>query len=449
MQLTALESSRSPRSSRDGHSAEVLAATSARDRSTARLVKWALGVGVALGGVFAGARANAQVVTADASYSIYHEAPTRTNMTVLNPGLELSVKPTEWFGIRGGYEADVVSGASVAVKAGPAYAANNPGADVVTAASVRDYRHLPHGGISLKKGDVTFLANYSYSTENDYKSHSFNLAARTEIFEHNTQIELGYARNFDRVCDRVQGANDAVTKLRALEDSNGCFSDDPLRTTRSVGVDGFQGSLTQAWTPIFVTQLVYTGQLQTGFLSNPYRSVIVGQGQRAQEHHPDDRARHALALRANVFLRPLKLALRFGVRAYADSWGVKSGTGELELEKIFGESFRVTGVGRFYKQTGALFFSDDYTGGDSPLGPKGQYFTGDRELSPFFSVLAGIRLGYSVTATDKKYLGFIQSLRIGTSASVTFFRYEDFTLGGVGIGASRSYLLGLNGGGSF
>lgn len=370
-------------------------------------------------------------------------------MTVLTPGIDASVRPTDWLSVKAGYEADVVSGASIAVKAGPAYAANNPGADVITAASVKDVRHSPHGGFSLKKGEVTFLANYNYSTENDYKSSSFNLAARTEIFEHNTQLELGYARSFDRVCDRVQGANDTATKFRALEDSVGCFTEDALRTTRAIGVDGYQGSWSQAWTPVFVTQLVYTGQLQDGFLSNPYRSVIVGQGQRAQEHHPGERARHSLTLRGNIFLRPMRLAIRFGLRAYADSWGVKSGTGDVEVEKILGESLRLTGVGRFYKQTGALFFSDDYTGGDPPLGPKGQYFTGDRELSPFYSVLAGLRLGYGATAQEKKYLGFIQSLRISGSASVQFFNYEDFTLGGVGIGAARAFLFGLAGGATF
>jgi hypothetical protein len=393
--------------------------------------------------------ARAQVAQVDGSYTIYHEAPTRTNMTVLTPATDITVRPTQWLTVKAGYEADVVSGASIAVKAGPAYAANNPGADVVTAASVNDVRHAPRGGFSLKKGDVTFLANYSYSTENDYKSNAFNIGARTEIFEHNTQLEIGYARNFDRVCDRVQGANDNATKFRALEDSTGCFTEDPLRTTRSVGVDGYQGSWSQAWSPVFVTQLVYTGQLQNGFLSNAYRSVIVGQGQRAQEHHPEDRARHALALRGNVFVRPLRLAVRFGLRAYADSWGVKSGTGDVEVEKIFGENLRLTGSGRFYKQTGALFFSDDYTGGDVPLGPKGQYFTGDRELSSFFSVLTGLRLGYGVTAQEKKYLGFIQGLRVGLSASVQFFRYEDFTLGGEGIGAARAWLFGLSGGATF
>lgn len=393
--------------------------------------------------------AHAQVAEVAGSYTVYHEAPTRTNMTVLTPGVDLTVRPTSWLTVRGGYEADVVSGASVSVKAGSAYAANNPGADVITAASVQDFRHAPRGGFSLKKGDVTFLANYNYSTENDYKSHAFNIGAKTEIFEHNTQLELGYARNFDSVCDRVQGANDTSTRFRALESSDGCFTDDPLRTTRAIGVDGYQGSWSQAWTPIFVTQLVYTAQLQNGFLSNPYRSVIIGQGQRAQEYHPDDRARHALAFRGNVFLRSLRLAVRFGARLYADSWGVKSGTGELELEKIAFESLRLTAVGRFYKQSGALFFSDDYTGGDAPLGPKGQYFTGDRELSPFFSVLTGLRLGYGVTADKKKYLGFIQGLRVGLSASMQFFTYDEYTLGGQPVGNARALLFGLSGGATF
>src|SRR5207245_7703125 len=141
-----------------------------------------------------------------------------------------------------GWEADVVSGASVAVKAGPAYAATHPGADVITSASVHDLRNQAHGGFTLTKENVSLTGGYAYSTENDYKSNAFNVAARTDMFEHDTQLEISYARNFDRVCDRVQGASDPSVRWHALEESGGCFtSSNPLRKTRGVGTDGFQG----------------------------------------------------------------------------------------------------------------------------------------------------------------------------------------------------------------
>lgn len=400
---------------------------------------------------FVVARARAQVAQVDTAHTLYHESPTRSNMTVYTPGVTLAVTPVEWMTVRGGYEADVVSGASVSTKAGPAYQAVNPGVDVITMASVKDVRHAPNGGFSLRKGDVTYTASYTYGTENDYKSHSIFVAARTEAYEHNTQFEISYARNFDLVCDRLQAVNDRAPRFRALEDSNGCFSgSDPVRTRRTLGIDGLQATWTQAWTPVFATQLVYTAQLLDGFQSNPYRSVIIAQGLKAQEHHPENRARQAVALRGNLFVRPLKLAVRITGRVYRDTWDITSGTGEAEVEKYLWEGFRVAARGRYYRQTGALFWSDDYTGGDPPLGPKGQYWTGDRELSPFSSLSVGLRLTYNITPAPKvgggsgRMLGIFGGLKLGASADAMQFYYDEYTLAGQEIGNARAYILGLN-----
>lgn len=402
------------------------------------------------------AEARAQLVRADTSHTIFYERPTRTNMFVYTPGLDASATPAEWITVRAGYEADVVSGASVATKAGDAHQRVNPGVDTVTTASVTDVRHSPRGGFSLKKGDVTVAANYTYGTENDYKSHSIFAAARTEAYEHNTQLEISYARNWDLVCNRVQAVNDTPPRFRAMEDSTGCFTgNDPLRTRQALGIDGLQASWSQAWTPVFTTQVVYTAQLVSGFQSNPYRSVILGQGVRAQEHHPNMRARQAIALRANFYLRPLKLAVRVTGRAYRDTWDVTSGTGELEVEKYFFEGFRVAARGRFYKQSGASFWSDDYTGGEPPLGPKGQYFTGDRELSPFFSVGAGLRMTYALEPAPRpdggtaRLLGMFTGAKLGASFDVIQFSYDEYTLGGTPIVNARSFIVGLNAGASF
>lgn len=400
--------------------------------------------------------ARAQVAQVDSAHTLYHEAPTRTNMTVYTPGVDVAVTPADWVTVRGGYEADVVSGASVATKAGPAYQAVNPGVDVITTASVRDLRHAPRGGFTLRKGDVAYTASYTYGTENDYRSHSIFVGARTDAYDHNTQLEISYARNFDSVCDRVQAVNDTPPRFRALEDSSGCFSDaSPLRRRRSLSIDGFQASWTQAWTPTFATQLVYTAQLLDGFQSNPYRSIIVAQGLKAQEHHPDVRVRQALALRLNWYLRPLKIALRATGRVYRDTWDITSGTGELEAERYLVEGLRLAARGRFYRQTGALFWSDDYTGGDLPLGPKGQYFTGDRELSPFWSLGLGARVTYTIHPTPKpeggstRLAGIFTNAKLGASADVMQFSYDEYTLAGIPITNARAYIIGATAGAAF
>lgn len=386
--------------------------------------------------------ASAQVATFDTTHTLYHEAPTRTNMTVYTPGATVTATPASWVTLRGSYEADVVSGASVATKAGPAYQSVNPGVDVVTTASVKDLRHAPSGGLTLRKGDVAFSGAYTYGTENDYRSHTMFVAARTEAYEHNTQLEISYARNFDSVCDRVQAGSDPPARHRALEDSSGCFATAPTRVRRDLDIDGFQATWSQAWTPVFATQLVYTAQLLEGFQSNPYRSIILGQGLKAQEHHPDARARQSVTLRANVWVKPLKLALRASGRAYRDTWDLASGTGELEAERYLFPGFRLGARGRFYKQTGAIFWSDDYTGGDPPLGPKGQYWTGDRELSPFYSVTVGARLAYTLVP-EAKIARVIQSMKLGASADVMQFHYDEYTLGGIPITNARAYIATL------
>jgi hypothetical protein len=414
-------------------------------RHAARALRGAAGAAAVLAITFATGEASAQLVDFNTTHTLFHESPTKTNMTVYTPGVNLQASPWEWLDVRGGWEADVVSGASVAVKAGPAYARTHPGVDVVTQASVVDLRNVAKGGFSLKKETVTLTGGYSYSTEHDYKSHAFSVAARTEPYDRNTQLEISYSRNFDRVCDRVQStsSNSGAIRYRALEDSKGCFTDDALRTTRSVDIDAYQAGWSQAWTPTIVTQLIYTGELLHGFQSNPYRSVILGEGLKAQEHFPENRLRHALAARANIYIRPLKAALRLGLRGYWDTWDVASGSLEAEFEKNFGESLRLMARGRVYKQTGALFWSDDYTGGDRPLGPKGQYWAGDRELSPFYNLLAGVRAVYTI-APQKRILGLMSSLKFGASLDMIVFHYEDYTLGGEEIQDARAYLGSLS-----
>jgi len=388
--------------------------------------------------------ARAQVAEFETNHSLFHEQPTKTNMTVYSPSGDLEVTPTNALSLRAGWSADVVSGASVAVKAGPTYQNIHTGADVVTTASVHDFRNVAHGGFTFRKDIVSFTGGYSYSIEHDYQSNSFNVSARTEPLEHDTQFELGYAHNFDQVCNRVQTAGNPATLDHALEDSTGCFTSAPTRTTDPISIDTLQASWSQAWTPSFMTQVIYGVQVTDGFQSDPYRTVVIAEGIQAQEHVPNERTRQSVSLKANLYLRPIKAALRLSLRGYDDTWAIQSETGELEFEKYLGESFRVLLRGRVYNQTGAVFWSDDYTGGNAPLGPKGQYWSGDRELSPFWSWLGGVRALYTVTPKHGRLIGIMTRFKVGLSFDVENFTYTQFTLGGVPIGNAYAYFGGLS-----
>jgi len=407
-----------------------------------------LGIGRALAAALAllvvlpwSSGATAQVAEIDTAHSVFYEAPTRTHMFVYSPSADFQVSPWPWLDVRGGWEADVVSGASVATKAGAAYQATHPAADVVTTASVHDFRNLGRGEVAFKGETTSLTGGYAYSTEHDYQSSSMHVNSRTDVLQHNTQLELSYAHNFDSICDRVQSSGDtSPTRWFALENSTGCFTADPTRTTHAIGIDTYEASWGQSWTPVFETQLTYTGQLVNGFQSDPYRSVVLGEGIKAQEYEPTERAREALTARLAWYLRSIKAAVRLSLRGYYDTWAIESGTVEAEFEKWLGESLRIMARGRGYKQTGAVFWSDDYTGGLPPLGPRGQYWTGDRELSPFWSWLAGGRLVWTVTPARGRILGIMESFKLAGSASVTGYTYEQYTLGGTPISNARAYI---------
>ena len=389
------------------------------------------------------ARADAQIAELNTTQTVYHEAPTGSHMTVYTPETDLEVTPLDWLTLRAGWEADVVTGASIAVKAGPAYQATHTGADVVTAASVHDFRNSAKGGFTLRKDIVSITGGYNYSIEHDYRSNSFNVGARTEPLEHDSQFQIDYAHNFDQVCNRVQTAGNPATLNQPLEDSTGCFTSNPLRTTDPISIDALQGSWSQAWTPVFETQLIYGAQVTDGFQSDPYRAVIIANGLKAQENVPSDRTRQSLTLKANYYIRPLRSALRLTLRGYYDTWGISSETGELEFEKYFGESFRLLVRGRVYNQSGALFWSDDYTGGAPPLGPKGQYWSGDRELSPFWSWLGGVRAIYTFTPAHGRLLGIMNRAKLGLSFDAQNFTYTQFTLAGVPVTNTYALFGGL------
>lgn len=382
--------------------------------------------------------ADAQVAEFDTTHTVFYEAPKQTHMLVYTPTVDAQASPWSWLDVHAGWEADVVSGASVATKFGSAYKATHP-ADIVTTASVHDFRNLGRGELTVKGGATSLTAGYAYSTEHDYRSHSLHVNARADAFQHNTQFALSYARNFDDVCDRVQGETSAVRWV-ALENSTGCFTNDATRTTRPIGIDTFEASWQQSWTPVVQTQVTYTAQLVDGFQGDPYRSVVLGEGIKAQEHDPTERARQAVTARLAWYLRPIRGAVRISARGYYDTWDIKSGALEVELEKSLGESVRLMVRGRLYDQTGAVFWSDDYAGGAPPLGPRGQFWTGDRELSPFWSWLGGLRFAWTVAAPSGRLLGLLDTLKVIGSASVTGFTYEEYTLGGQAISDARAYL---------
>ena len=389
-------------------------------------VRSLLALGVA-SAVFASApSAAAQVAQADLHTSAFVEPSKTSHLTVITPAANVAVQPSEFLDVHAAYTADIVTGATEAIKAGPV-------ADVVTAAKkFSDVRSQFGGGVAVTRKDTHLAVDYSYGTESDYRSQSFAVSAGTEFFQKNTQIELQYARGFDKVCTTNYTPSTAPSGRARLDSSKGCFTKATDRASRDVDLDTLQAAWTQAWTPVFATQAVLTGALQHGFLANPYRGVVITpSGEDALENHPENRARGALSVRAKYFIKPIAAAASAGVRLYRDTWDIFGQTYEVEFEKYVLPALRVLVHGRYYHQNGALFWSDDYTGGEPAAGPRGQYWSGDRELSPLSSYLVGGRVLVAVQGTpDHRVLAVLLRLQGTAGLDILKTNLKDFTWSG-------------------
>ncbi len=368
-------------------------------------------------GAPAGGRAQSSV---SSTTTIFYEDGGPLNNLIVTPTVSAraDIEPVV---ITAGWEADVVSGASVAVVDAP-----SAEVDAITSATMYDdFRQNVGGGVTLRGDTTSITAGYSYGFESDYRSHGFSLAARAELFERTTAFELSYARGFDTVCNlRQPRAQEAVDRQR-LPNSEGCFDDQREdRESLELSIQTFQGAWTQAWTPTITTQLIATGQVLNGYQGNPYRAVWLGRAS-AQENHPENRSRYALGLGLRWWLEPIDGAVRLFARGYRDTWDIQSVTAELAYTQLLGDDLRLLFRGRYYNQTGAAFFSDDY-----PRFPKGQYFTGDRELSPFASYTVGGRITFSVPPDDEgDVLGFLSSLDLIGRFDYLYYDFREFRYG--------------------
>ncbi len=360
--------------------------------------------------------AAAQEVTAETTTTVFLEPGRALNMMVLIPSADVDAKLGEHLELGADYEVDIVSGASVAVVDAP-----SASVDAISSATVVDQRHVVGGHLGLL-GDLTRLdLAYSYGTERDYRSHAFSVSAAAELFGRNSTFQISYARAFDQVCDAARDRPLEPVERPRMPSSEGCFEPNGDRITRDLAIHTFQASWTQAWTPVLATQLVATAQILNGFQGNPYRAVWLGRSS-AQEHHPENRARFAAGAGLRLWLEPLEGALQGFARLYRDTWALQSITLETGYAQSLGAGWQARLLGRWYTQSGAFFYSDDYT-----RFPRGQYFTGDRELSPMDSWSVGLRLSWDLPPDEEgDVLGFLAGLRLALRTEYTRNQFPEF-----------------------
>lgn len=334
-------------------------------------------------------------------------------LTVLHPQADVGTDIGRHVTLDIGYAADAVTGAT----------ATTFQVDATTGATkFSDLRN--EGRLALgfqgRRSRITFSA--TVGTERDYLTRQVGGAASIDLPGRNTTVGVAYSHNFDATCDKDNAElmpleRRALTGMDTCEKTGLILGKDTPGTTvwRELSIDTVQATLTQNLSPTMNMQLALYGQVLEGFQSNPYRRVRVG-GNSPQEHIPDTRARWSLTARLNRFLPKLRGAAHVNARFYDDTWHVIGGDIELGYSQYIGDALLVRFRARAYQQSAAAFFKDAFF--YETESTAGEYFTGDRELSPVRSALAGAKLTLITIGDEKPVWGLFDKLQLNLKGDV-------------------------------
>ena len=103
-------------------------------------------------------------------------------------------------------------------------------------------------------------------------------------------------------------------------------------------------------------------------------------------------------------------------RFYDDTWGVIGGDVELGYSQYVGKSLLLKLHARVYQQTAAKFFKDAFY--YQTLSTAGEYFTGDRELSPVRNATVGGKLTLITVGGDQPVWGLFDKLQVNVKADI-------------------------------
>lgn len=211
----------------------------------------------------------------------------------------------------------------------------------------------------------SWYAGAAVSDEHDFHSRAVSGGASFSSDDNNRTVSFGAAFTHDRI-----GSTDDPTL------------DERRRTVQ------LTAGLTQNLSPRDIVQGSLTLARGIGFYDDPYKFP---------DHRPDQRNQLIAAARWNHHVEAYGATLRGGYRYYADSFGIRAHTLDVEWTQPLNERFKLSPGLRYYTQSAARFYFDpayDTTLGE-PFPPgwrPGTIASADQRLSAFGALSASIRL---------------------------------------------------------
>ncbi len=133
-------------------------------------------------------------------------------------------------------------------------------------------------------------------------------------------------------------------------------------------------------------QVVFLGDVvaQNGYLSLPFHRVYFSNKKDTIENLPASRFKIPVGFRLNYFVDD-NLIIRSYYRYYADSWGTRANTANLEIAYKVSPFFSISPFYRYYNQTAATYFAPY-----EQHSPTDVYYTSNYEYAKFTSQFFGV-----------------------------------------------------------
>ena len=267
---------------------------------------------------------------------------------------------------------------------------------------MHDHRNAFAIGTPITLGRNIFTPSIAYSEESDYISRGLSFNDAIAFNNKNTTLNLGWARNQDRVKDENFTWEDKVS-------------------------DDFLAGFTQLLSKKSYLTVNATTGLESGYLSDPYRGVIAADFIQGNPNDaaliPEKRPRHRmkgiLDLSWTQFITPLNGSLETGYRYFHDTWGTDAHTLDLQWHQKIGKYFVVSPGFRYYYQTAANFYSVEVA--DFTRLPSA--YSADYRLSELESLSFGLKLSYRIHKHFSLEAGYLRYVMEGLDGKTSQSAY--------------------------
>lgn len=248
-------------------------------------------------------------------------------------------------------------------------AASPDAIDVVSTASLRNEAMSFDWTVTYRADEKyqIFVRNGLHNEEN-FRSWNAGVGGTYALAEDNTVLSASVTQ----VTDWFDNYN-----------LDGSFDGHAARTSLNASL-----GVTQVLSTTTIGHLGYGITNQSGELGNTWNTVPLRTGDLGQELLPRRRVRHALEARLAQFL-PWNGAAKAFYRFYADDWGIRAHTLELQLHQRLSPISSLRVGYRYHTQTGVDFFTPRAS-------PDAERRTADSDLAPLHAHTVGVKGAFDI-----------------------------------------------------